>query len=357
MSLENSPKVTRNGDDLPLEALSSWFIENEITQLPLVSVQQFGGGYSNLTYEVCTEKEVFIVRKPPKGAEKIKGGHDMAREFRVLKALQNASFSFIPSPIALCEDREVMGAPFYVMKKVEGIIFRADQVTYLQENEGMVPFKEMSFALCDALVALHAVNIQETGLIELGKPDGYVSRQVEGWTKRYLAAQTSSISTFDFVSHWLLEHIPISGAPTLIHNDFKYDNVVFADLNSARVKAILDWEMTTVGDPLMDVGTTLSYWSEEGDGAFEKSFNLTWLPGNCSRAEFVERYAQKSGRSVENILFYYVFGLFKNAVVIQQIYARYQAGFSTDPRFAHLDKGVERLLQKAQKSIETGQMC
>jgi aminoglycoside phosphotransferase (APT) family kinase protein len=323
----------------------------------LLSIQQFGGGYSNLTYEVRTSEEAFILRKPPKGAEKIKGGHDMVREYRVLKALQNASFPFIPIPLALCEDKEVIGAPFYVMRKVEGVIFRADQVNYLKENKAVIPFKEMSFALCDALVALHSVNIYDSGLIDLGKPEGYVIRQVEGWTKRYLAAQTSFIPAFEFISHWLVEHIPISGVETLIHNDFKYDNVVFANPDSAEVKAILDWEMTTVGDPLMDVGTALSYWSEEGDGAFEKSFNLTWLPGNCTRAEFVERYAQKSGRSLQNILFYYVFGLFKNAVVIQQIYARYKAGFSTDPRFAHLDKGVLRLLQKAQNSIEKNEMC
>lgn len=357
MSLENKPKSIRNGDELPLEKLNAWFIQAGITKKPLGSVRQFGGGYSNLTYEIQIEEDTFILRKPPKGAENIKGGHDMVREYRVLKALQNASFPFIPIPIALCEDKEVLGAPFYVMKKVDGIIYRADQVKYLQGNLLEIPFQAMSLALCDALVALHSVNIQETGLIDLGKPDGYVARQVEGWTRRYLAAQTSTIPSFDFVSDWLSVHIPVSGMPTLIHNDFKYDNVVFADTALTEVKAILDWEMTTVGDPLMDVGTALSYWSEENDGAFEKSFNVTWLPGNCTRAEFVARYAQKSGRSLGDILFYYVFGLFKNAVVIQQIFARYKAGLSTDSRFAHLDKGVERLLQKAQKSIESGQMC
>jgi aminoglycoside phosphotransferase (APT) family kinase protein len=357
MSLENRSKSTRPGDELPVDKLNAWCIQERITQKELKSVRQFGGGYSNLTYEIQTEEEAYILRKPPKGAEKIKGGHDMAREYRVLKALEKASFPFIPSPIALCEDKEVLGVPFYVMKKVDGIIYRAEQVNYLQENLSEIPFQTMSLALCDALVALHSVNIHETGLIDLGKPDGYVTRQVEGWTKRYLAAQTSSIPSFNFVNDWLLGHIPISGIPTLIHNDFKYDNVVFAAAGSAEVKAILDWEMTTVGDPLMDVGTALSYWSEENDGPFEKSFNVTWLPGNCTRADFVARYAQKSGRYLDGILFYYVFGLFKNAVVIQQIFARYKAGLSTDSRFAHLDKGVERLLQKAQKSIETGKMC
>jgi aminoglycoside phosphotransferase (APT) family kinase protein len=216
--------------------------------------------------------------------------------------------------------------------------------------------RKLSEALCDNLAALHAIDIESTGLINIGKPEGYIQRQVEGWHKRYVASQTDEIAAMDTLSVWLKENLPTESKPTLIHNDYKYDNVVLNANNLSEIIAVLDWEMTTVGDPLMDVGTSLSYWAEANDGAFEKTFNLSWVEGNLTRQEFAERYAEKSGRDVSNILYFYVFGLFKNSIVIQQIYSRYKKGLTSDPRFADLIFGVKALSKKGIKSVESGKM-
>ena len=193
-------------------------------------------------------------------------------------------------------------------------------------------------------------------MINIGKPEGYIQRQVEGWHKRYVASQTDEISAMDTLANWLKANLPTEGKPTLIHNDYKYDNVVLNAENLSEIIAVLDWEMTTVGDPMMDLGTSLSYWAEANDGAFEKSFNLSWVTGNLTRQEFADRYAQKSGRDVSNILYFYVFGLFKNSVVIQQIYSRYKKGLTSDPRFADLIFGVKALSRKGVLSVEKGVM-
>ncbi len=166
------------------------------------------------------------------------------------------------------------------------------------------------------LAVLHGIDIYSTGLINLGKPEGYIQRQVDGWYRRYQNSQTDNVPVFEQVYQWLVKNLPNENSPTLIHNDYKYDNVVLNANDLTDIVAVLDWEMTTIGDPLMDVGTSLSYWSEATDGAFEKSFNLTWLPGNLNRQEFADRYAQQSGRDLSNILYYYVFGLFKNTVLV-----------------------------------------
>ncbi len=214
--------------------------------------------------------------------------------------------------------------------------------------------RQLSEALVDTLVELHALNIHETGLIALGKPEGYIRRQVEGWHKRYLNAQTDEVPMMDQLALYLSDNLPPENPPSLLHNDFKYDNVVLNTDDLTDIRAVLDWEMCTVGDPLMDVGTALSYWAEAGDGGFQQSFNLTHLPGNLTRQQVASRYAERSGRDVSNLLYYYVFGLFKNSVVIQQIYARYRKGLTTDPRFAGLLVGVQALSQKGVDTLTMG---
>ncbi len=349
----DTPTHVRAGEEIDLVSLNRYLVQSDIFKSPVVEVRQFPGGYSNLTYFLKTEdQQEYVLRRPPFGAEHIKGGHDVAREYRVLTMLQSAGFSKIPQPILLCDDGSVMGCPFYIMERVQGVILRAQSAKSL----GLTPnlFRATSEALVDNLVDLHALDINATGLIQLGKPEGYVKRQVEGWYKRYLAAQTDNLPVMEELYQWLTHTMPAENKPTVIHNDYKYDNLVLNPDNLAEILAVLDWEMCTVGDPLMDVGTALSYWAEAGDGTFERSFNLTWLPGNLTRQQFADRYAERSGRDVSNMLYYYVFGLFKNTVVMQQIYARWKKGLTQDARFGGLLFGINSLSETAAQAVEGG---
>lgn len=351
----DSATVIRPGEELDLAVLNS-FLNDAVPGFGTITAcSQFPGGYSNLTYLLKTDASAqeFVLRRPPFGAT-IKGGHDMGREFRVLSLLQSAGYPKIPELVVFCADETVMGSPFYLMKRVPGIILRAHTAPKMAISEETM--RQMSASLVDNLVQLHALDIQKTGLIQLGKPEGYVRRQVEGWHRRYLNSQTDDLPDMDTLARWLTEHLPPENPPTLLHNDYKYDNVVLNPDDLTDIRAVLDWEMCTVGDPLMDVGTALSYWAEPSDGAFEKSFNLTWLPGNLTRQEVADRYAERSGRDLSAILYYYIFGLFKNSVVIQQIYTRYQKGLTQDPRFAGLLAGVRALARKGTQSIEYNKM-
>ncbi len=349
----DTPTSVRTGEEIDLLVLNRYLSTQENFRGKITEVRQFPGGYSNLTYFIKDDNQQgYILRRPPFGAEHIKGGHDMAREYRVLTLIQGAGYSRIPQPILLCEDVGVMGCPFYIMQRVEGIILRAHMAKDL--NLSPTQLRATSEALVDNLVDLHTLDLNATGLANLGKPEGYIRRQVEGWHKRYLAAQTDELPLVGHLYQWLTRTMPAEGTPTLIHNDYKYDNVVLNPADLSEIMAVLDWEMCTVGDPLMDVGTALSYWAEAGDGTFERSFNLTWLPGNLTRQQFANRYAEKSGRDVSNMLYYYVFGLFKNTVVMQQIYARWKKGLTQDERFGGLLVGIKSLSQTAAKSVERG---
>ncbi|TDB68983.1 phosphotransferase [Arundinibacter roseus] len=351
----DAPAAVRAGEEINVNALQDYLHTQKILPAAVLDVRQFPGGYSNLTYLLKTQdQQEYVLRRPPFGAEHIKGGHDMEREFRVLTMIQQAGFTKIPKPIDLCTDLQVMNCPFYIMERVPGVILRAQS-----DNARALPaaaLRTTSEALVDTLADLHKIDIYKTGLNQIGKPEGYIRRQVEGWYKRYLASQTDDLPAMEQLYNWLNASMPAEHAPTLIHNDFKYDNLVLNPENLSEVRAVLDWEMCTVGDPLMDVGTALSYWSEAGDGAFEQSFNLTCLPGNLSRQEFAQRYAQQSGRDVSGILYYYVFGLFKNTVVMQQIYARWKKGLTRDERFGRLLVGIQSLSDTARKAIDRGTM-
>ena len=349
----DTPIPVRAGEEIDLVSLNKYLLQSDIVKSPVVEVRQFPGGYSNLTYFLKTEdQQEYVLRRPPFGAEHIKGGHDVAREYRVLTMIQSTGFTKIPKPILLCDDLTVMGSPFYLMERVQGTILRAHNTPKLGLTASQL--RATSEALVDNLVNLHALDIESTGLIQIGKPEGYVKRQVEGWYKRYLVAQTDDLPVMEGLYQWLTNTMPAEGTPTLIHNDYKYDNVVLNPADLSEILAVLDWEMCTVGDPLMDVGTALSYWAEAGDGAFERGFNLTWLPGNLTRQQFADRYSKKSGRDVSNILYYYVFGLFKNSVVMQQIYARWKKGLTQDERFGGLLLGINSLSATAVRAVERG---
>jgi aminoglycoside phosphotransferase (APT) family kinase protein len=323
------------------------YIRRHIPEIgEVISVTQFTGGYSNLTYCLQTGKNEYVLRMPPAGAN-IKSAHDMGREFHVLSLLK-PHYAKVPQPLIYCESAEALGSPFYIMEKITGTILRATNAPKM--NISAETFLMLSAALVDNLVNLHSLDIKTTGLEQLGKPDGYVQRQVEGWVKRYYAAETDKISSIDAVAEWIQKKLPPQQQATLLHNDYKYDNVIFAD-DLSQITGVLDWEMSTIGDPLMDIGASLAYWFEEGEGDVFKNYNLTWLPGNFTRKEFIGRYAEKSGRDLSGILFYYVFGLFKNAVIAQQIYHRWKQGHSKDARFGGLLPMIELLGKKAAKAI------
>jgi len=324
-------QAVRPGEEIDNPAFLS-FLHEKLAEYPgEIDILQFPGGYSNLTYLIRKGSAEFVLRKPPHGAN-IKSAHDMGREYKVLSLLKPV-YTKIPTPICIYEEHDLLGTPFYLMERVTGLILRNEV------PEGMTmtadSFNQLSINTIDNLANLHQLDIKETGLQDLGKPVGYVQRQVEGWIKRYFNAETDVIKAMNGTATWMQSNIPPATLPAFIHNDYKYDNLVL-DPDTLEIKALLDWEMATVGDPLMDLGTSLGYWAEQGDHPALKSFGLTGYRGNLNRQEIVERYADASGNKTDHIVFYYVFGCFKIAVIAQQIYARYKQGLTKDPRFAGL---------------------
>jgi aminoglycoside phosphotransferase (APT) family kinase protein len=272
----------------------------------------------------------------------------MAREFKVLSALKPV-FPKVPAPLLFCDDITIIGSPFYIMERIKGIILRNKVPPGIEL--GPATMHAISIAAIDQLAALHTINLESSGLLIMGKPGSYKQRQVEGWIKRYEDAKTDKIQSMDFAAEWMRSNMPTENEAAFIHNDYKYDNLLLDPVDMSRILAILDWEMATVGDPLMDLGTSLAYWCEATDPDALKPFNLTWLPGNLSREEVVEYYANKMNITIPQILFYYVFGSFKIGVIVQQIYARYKKGFTNDDRFAGLLYVVKACADNAKKAI------
>ena len=342
----------RSGEEIDPQRLNDYLHQTAPQVGQITGISQFPGGFSNLTYCLQTADAEYVLRRPPVGAN-IKSAHDMGREFRVLSLL-NGQYEKIPAPIVYCESVDVIGAPFYVMQRIQGVILRANNAPKMNLAPDLLHM--LSENLVDNLVALHGLDLEKTGLIQLGKPDGYVQRQVEGWTKRYHNAETDTIEAMNAVADWIAQHPPRAQAPAFLHNDYKYDNLLLDPTDLTRIIGVLDWEMATVGDPLMDLGGSLAYWVEARDGDASTFYNLTWLPGNLTRQEVIDRYAEKSGRDLTDILFYYVFGLFKNAVIAQQIYARWKQGHTTDARFGALLPLIVGLAQKARNALETNEI-
>ncbi len=345
----DQPVGIRKGEGIDLIQLNEYLYKIPSITGKILEQKQFPGGYSNLTYLLRSEKGEYILRRPPFGAA-IKSAHDMGREFKVLSLLQN-HYSKVPKPILYCEEVEIIGAPFYIMERVKGVILRPASINNIRLS--VAEMKSISESVVDNLVDLHAIDIQKTNLIQLGKPEGYIQRQVEGWIKRFGVAQTDTIEAMESLSNWLVSHQPSDSTPAFLHNDYKYDNIVLNASNLSEIIGVLDWEMSTVGDPWMELGASLAYWAEENDDDLAKVFNISWLPGNLSRKEVVERYQLKSGRSIINPLFYFVFGLYKNAVIAQQIYARWKQGHSKDPRFGQLIHVIHNLAHRGANAVET----
>ncbi len=315
-----------------------------------IQFDQFKGGFSNITYSLTSGNRDLVLRRPPLGL-KINKAHDMVREFRILIALQKAGYAKIPKPIICCEDESVIGAPFFIMEKVDGLILRNKIPVGVELKPEF--FLSLAKNTIDGLLELHQLNLDHSGLSTLGKPEGYVGRQVSGWSERYFKSKTDELPEMVEVSTWLQHNLPEQQSSSFIHNDYKYDNLVLFGSENPEIKGVLDWEMATVGDPLMDLGTTLAYWCEQSDPEILKMFNLTYPKGNFTRNQVIGYYAEKSNLNLNNILFYYVFGLFKVAVIAQQIYKRYVMGYASDPRFAALIKAVSACGKLAVKSIHT----
>jgi aminoglycoside phosphotransferase (APT) family kinase protein len=350
----DSPKDVRQGEELDEARLSAFLRDSvpEAKHAREILIRQFPSGHSNLTYLVKADDKEYVLRRPPFGS-KVKTAHDMGREYRVLSKLHPV-YPLAPEALVYCEDESVIGAKFYLMRRLRGVIIRRQ----IPPDLGLSgeKLRNLDLSLVDNLARIHAVDYRAAGLADLGKPEGYVERQVTGWIKRYADSRTDDIPMVDQIAAWLTANMPEESSAALIHNDYKLDNVVLDPNDLTKIIGVLDWEMTTLGDPLMDLGTALAYWVEDGDADDIKMMRYapTNDPGSITRREFVERYQQASGREVKSPLFYFAFGCLKNAVIIQQIYYRYKKGLTKDERFAMIIAGVHIACSHAVRRIEAG---
>jgi aminoglycoside phosphotransferase (APT) family kinase protein len=349
--INDSTRPVRSGEQLDLERLEPYLREQfPDVDGPLV-IEQFPAGHSNLTYFVGLGPLELVLRRPPFGS-KVKSAHDMGREYRVLSKLHKA-YAPAPEPLLYCEDESILGAPFYAMRRIRGVILRRDPPAGLEITPDTA--RQMGLSFVDNLATLHGLDYEGVGLADLGKPAGYMERQVAGWIKRYAGSQTDEIPQVEKVSDWLVKNLPPENGATLIHNDYKYDNVILDSQDLTRIIGVLDWEMATIGDPMSDIGTAISYWIDPHDP--DEMQLIRWgptnLPGCPTRTELVERYAQQTGRDVGDIQYYFTFALFKTAVIAQQIYYRYHHGLTKDERFAFFIEATKILVRAADRAIET----
>ncbi len=344
--------AVRPGEELDLAKLEPFLRSHFPAEAGTLVVRQFPSGHSNLTYSVYLGEREFVLRRPPFGS-KVKTAHDMSREFRVLSKLHPA-YSPAPKVLLYCDDDSILGAPFYVMEPVRGIILRRNLPQGLEFPAGTA--RRLSESFLDNLALLHSLDYAAIGLADLGKPQGYLERQVRGWTERYYDSKTHDYSEVEKISAWMAEHVPSTREAALIHNDYKYDNVVLDPNDLTKVVGVLDWEMCTIGDPLSDLGAALAYWVDAQDP--EELQKIRWgpttVPGSMTRTQLLHRYAQATGRDVSNMDFYLTFARFKIAVIIQQIYYRYHVGLTKDERFASMPGIVALLLRASLLCAQTG---
>jgi aminoglycoside phosphotransferase (APT) family kinase protein len=349
----------RPGEELNRASLADWLRGKIAGAERGVTVEQFPGGHSNLTYllRMNADGREYVLRRAPLGPVAPKA-HDMAREFRVLQAV-HPHFPEAPAVFHLCEDPTVLGAIFFLMERRYGLILRDDVPHQLAKVPNYA--QHVSEAFIDCLIRLHAIDVSKTGLIALGKPEGFLERQVQGWADRWNRAKTDDMPKMDSVIRWLIDRRPVSPAPTLVHNDYKLDNIMLAVGSAVRIEAVdkidvvnkieavLDWEMATVGDPLADLGLTLCYWAwaEAPQLRARGVPALTSQPGWYTRDQFVQRYAERTGRDLSHIAYYEVLGVFKLAVILQQIYYRFRRGQTQDARFQNLGEPVRGLVELA----------
>ena len=353
MKIADRAVAIRKGEELATSRLEPLLIEQIPGLQGPLEIRQFPSGFSNLTYLLRFANRDLVLRRPPHGT-KAETAHDMQREYRVLKALKTL-YQACPQPLFYTDDRTVIGSPFYVMQRIHGVILRKN----LPPGLRLAPrdCQMLCQRFVDVFAALHAIDYLAAGLERLGKPQGYAERQVHGWTRRYRKARTPDAPDFEVVTDWLAAHRPPdTPRPGIVHNDFRLDNLVLAPDDPFNIVGVLDWEMATLGDPLMDLGNSLAYWIQADDPEASQVMRLmpTHLPGMFTRREIVAAYAKASGRAIEDFTFYYGFGLFRLAVIAQQIYYRYHHGQTRDERFKMLIFGVQALERTARRVITEG---
>ena len=351
---QDHPSTVRPGEELNVATLEPFLRGHFPDETGAMRVEQFPNGHSNLTYAIHLGEKQFVLRRPPFGS-KVKSAHDMSREFRVLSKL-HASYPPAPEVLLFCDDPAVLGAPFYLMKPIWGIILHRDPPPGLDFSPAIA--RRLSESFVDNLAVLHRLDYRAIGLADLGKPEGYLQRQVTGWLERYAGSQTQEYPEVKAIAEWMTQHIPATPSAALIHNDYKYDNAVLDSDDLAKIVGLLDWEMSTIGDPLTDLGTALAYWVETDDS--EELQAIRWgptnFPGSFTRSQMVERYAHQTGHDVSNIAFYLTFARFKLAVIVQQIYFRFHQGLTKDQRFASMPKLIQILLRASLRCAETGKI-
>lgn len=339
----------REGEALPIDTLDPWLKAHipEINGDPKIT--QYSGGASNWTYRLAYPSHDIILRRPPAGT-KAKSAHDMGREYKVQKALKPV-YPYVPEMLAFCDDQNVIGDEFYVMERLVGIIPRKNLPRGLTLPESDT--RQLCTTVLDKLIALHQVDIQAANLQDLGKGSGYVERQITGWSGRFRKAKTWNVAGFEYVMDWLSERLPADIDNRLIHNDFRFDNVVLNPDDPMDVIGVLDWEMATLGDPLMDLGNSLAYWVQADDDKLIKAMRRqpTHLPGMLTRQEVIEYYLSNSDYAVDDFSFYECYGLFRLAVIIQQIYYRYHHKQTRNPQFKNFWIMVNYLYYRCRQII------
>ena len=349
--LRDTAQPVRPGEELDAETLSACLRSRLPNADAPLEITQFPSGYSNLTYLLRCGANEWVLRRPPRGS-KVKAAHDMAREYRILEALHPV-YPRAPKPLVYCDDPDLLGAPFYIMERIPGVILRGKRPKDLD----VAP--ELARACCASLVTglaeLHALDYAAIGLSDLRREGAFVARNVTGWIDRYRGSETDDIPAMNDAATWLQEHCPPDAGAVLIHNDFKFDNLVLDPNDWTRIIGVLDWEMSSIGDPFMDLGVALSYWLEPNDmdlGAIPCF--LTRVPGAMTRREVADCYMERTGRNTDHLPFYYAYGLFKLAVIAQQIYYRHKQGLTKDPRFGALIMVVAALGMRAMETATTG---
>ena len=371
-------KPVRKGEEIDIVKLRAFLEGCQNFSQGEIDVEQFPAGSSNLTYLVRIGDEEFVLRRPPFG-NTVKTAHDMQREFDVLSKL-SVVYPPAPKPLLFCDDASIIGSEFYLMERRQGLVIRGKIPKFGVPSSGgpspaglppeggapnavaqaglLETSQEFRIKVCKSFIQnladLHALDPVDAGLETLGKPNGYNRRQVEGWSKRYFAAKTDEHPDLEKTIGWLNDNIPAEWGASLVHNDYKFDNVMLNPTDLTKITAVLDWEMVTIGDPLMDLGTTLGYWMsiDVGSEMLSMPFNPRVLMENITRQQLVDIYAEATGRDLPEMLFYYVFGTLKIAVIAQQIYARFVEGFTRDARFADFGHFVAALGRIATSAIE-----
>lgn len=349
-SILDKANQVRPGEELDVPVIDAWLKARLPDLQGTPGVTQYSGGASNWTYCLSYDNREVILRRAPDGT-KAKGAHDMGREYRLQAALRPV-YHYVPEMLAHCEDESVIGAEFYVMEKLTGVIPRKN----LPKGLSLTP--DTTQTLCknvlDCMIQLHQVDYQAAGLDHLGKGEGYTQRQIDGWSERFRKAKTWNVPSGKFVMQWLQNNMPKEERICITHNDFRFDNAVLDEGDVTQVLGILDWELATLGDPLMDLGNTLAYWVEAGDDFMAQGTRRqpTHLPGMLTRKEVVAYYAEKTGTQIDDFTFYEVYGLFRLAAIVQQIYYRYHHKQTQNPAYKRFWIFVHYLLRRCKKAIK-----